>query len=82
MQKVLQTLGLAEENAGVFNGEWLGSGAVIEKVSPIDGKLLARVRTASDDDYERTVTRAREAFAKWRVTPGPVRGETVRQLGN
>ncbi len=82
MQAVLQRLGLAEENDGAFNGEWRGGGAVIEKVSPIDGKLLARVRCASDEDYERIVTRAQEAFQKWRVTPAPVRGETVRQLGN
>ena len=82
MRSVLERLGLGEENAGAFDGEWRGGGAVIEKFSPIDGKLLARVRTASDEDYERAVTRAQEAFVKWRVTPGPVRGETVRQLGN
>ncbi|MBA2270794.1 MAG: aldehyde dehydrogenase family protein, partial [Chthoniobacterales bacterium] len=82
MRAVLETLGIAEENPGVFDGEWHGSGAVIDKISPIDGKLLARVRTASAEDYERTITRAQEAFVKWRTTPGPVRGETVRQLGN
>src|SRR6201747_448726 len=82
MRSVLERLGLGEENAGAFDGEWRGGGAVIEKFSPIDGKLLARVRAASDEDYERAVTRAQEAFVKWRVTPGPVRGETVRQLGN
>ena len=82
MHSVLEKLGLAEENAGAFDGEWRGSGAVIEKFSPVDGKLLARVRTASDAEYERTITRAQEAFLKWRVTPGPVRGETVRQLGD
>ena len=82
MRSVLESLGLAEENPGAFDGEWRGHGEVLEKFSPIDGKLLARVRTASDEDYERTVVRAREAFEKWRVTPGPVRGETVRQLGN
>src|SRR5947208_5298655 len=60
----------------------MASGSVIEKFSPIDGKLLARVRTATDAEYEKTITRAQEAFEKWRVTPGPVRGETVRQLGN
>jgi aldehyde dehydrogenase (NAD+) len=82
MRSVLEKLGIGEEADGAFDGEWRGGGAVIEKRSPIDGKLLARVRTASDEDYERTVTRAQEAFAKWRVTPGPLRGETVRQLGN
>ena len=82
MRDVLEKLGLAEENAGAFSGEWSAGGEVIEKLSPIDGKLLARVRTASDEDYERIVTRAQEAFLKWRTTPAPVRGETVRQLGN
>ena len=82
MQDTLKKLGLAEENAGAFDGEWRGGGAVLEKFSPIDGKLLARVRTATEEDYDRAVTRAHEAFLKWRSTPAPVRGETVRQLGN
>src|SRR5213595_1216386 len=82
MQSLLNKLGITDENPGVFSGEWLGSGPVIEKFSPIDGKLLARVRTATDAEYDKTITRAQEAFEKWRVTPGPVRGETVRQLGN
>src|SRR3982751_5907829 len=82
MQSVLQTLGLAEENAGVFSGAWRGNGPKIDKYSPIDGRKLASVRTASDTDYEEVVRRAREAFLKWRVTPGPVRGETGRRLGN
>src|SRR5437879_2398161 len=82
MQSVFEKLALSEENSGVFNGEWRGSGAKIEKISPIDGTKLATVRTASDDDYQTTISRAQEAFEKWRKTPGPVRGDTVRRLGN
>jgi L-aminoadipate-semialdehyde dehydrogenase len=82
MQSVFEELALSENNAGVFDGEWRGGGAIIDKISPIDGKRLASVRTAADDDYKKTITRAQEAFEKWRKTPGPVRGETVRQLGN
>jgi aldehyde dehydrogenase (NAD+) len=82
MQSVFEKLGLAEENAGVFFGEWKASGAKIEKSSPIDGRKLATVRTASDEDYEEVVRRAQQAFQTWRTTPGPVRGETVRRLGN
>src|SRR6266481_5334398 len=82
MQSVLEKLGIAEENRGVFCGEWRGEGGKIDKISPIDGRRLAGVRTASDEDYKRAITRAQEAFFKWRVTPAPVRGETVRQLGN
>ncbi len=66
----------------MFDGEWRGGGATIDKISPIDGRRLASVRTASDDDYNKAISRAHEAFLKWRVTPGPVRGETVRRLGN
>jgi aldehyde dehydrogenase (NAD+) len=82
MQSVFEKLALSEENSGVFNGKWSGGGAKIDKISPIDGKKLASVRTASDDDYQKTIARALEAFEQWRKTPGPVRGDTVRRLGN
>src|SRR5712692_12005226 len=82
MQTVLEKLGIAEENSGVFCGEWRGGGAKIDKISPIDGRRLASIRTASDDDYQTAIARAQEAFEKWRKTPGPVRGDTVRRLGN
>jgi len=82
MQSALQKLGLADDNAGVFDGEWRGGGAKIDKISPINGQKLASVRTASADDYDRAISRAQEAFLKWRSTPGPVRGDTVRRLGN
>src|SRR4051794_21501754 len=82
MKTPLEKLGLTDDNAGVFCGEWRGSGAEIQKISPIDGRRLASIHTASDQDYETAVRRAHEAFLKWRVAPGPVRGETVRRLGN
>jgi len=82
MQSVLEKFGIREENPGVFYGEWRGGGGKIDKISPIDGRKLASVHTASDEDYETAIARAHEAFLKWRVTPGPVRGETVRRLGN
>ena len=82
MKTPLEKLGLTDDNAGVFDGEWRGGGPKFDKISPIDGRRLASVRTASDDDYKKAISRAHEAFLKWRVTPGPVRGETVRRLGN
>src|SRR2546425_3645793 len=82
MKSLFDKLVLADVNSGVFDGEWRGGGGTIEKISPIDGRRLASVRTASDDDYNKAIARAHEAFLKWRVTPGPVRGETVRRLGN
>ena len=82
MKTPFEKLGLTDDNVGVFDGEWHGGGAMFDKISPIDGRRLASVRTASPDDYNRAISRAHEALLKWRVTPGPVRGETVRRLGN
>jgi aldehyde dehydrogenase (NAD+) len=84
MISVLEKLGIAEENSGVFAGEWSRNrgSTKIDKISPIDGQRLASIRTASDEDYQTTITRAQKAFEKWRRTPGPVRGDTVRRLGN
>ena len=72
MHNVLINLALTEENDGAFSGEWHGGGEVHEKISPVDGKSLGKYRTASADDYERVLSRATDAFEKWRVTPGPV----------
>ena len=70
MHEILAKLGLSDDNTGVFAGEWRGGGDVIEKISPVDGKLLARVRSASAEDYEWAIARAHNAFLKWRTTPG------------
>jgi len=82
MESWLEKLGIRDVNDGVFHGEWTAGGEVVEQTSPINGKPIAKVRLASADDYERAVHRAHEAFLKWRVIPAPVRGETIRRLGN
>jgi aldehyde dehydrogenase (NAD+) len=81
-RKILKRLGIEETNAGVFSGEWSGSGKLLESISPIDGEVIARVRTATPEEYEQTVKRALEAFRKWQTVPPPKRGELIRQLGN
>src|SRR5436190_17131361 len=63
--ETLRKLGLAKENPGAFCGDWLGSGNSLESLSPIDGRALATVRTATPEDYERTVQRAQHAFKTW-----------------
>jgi len=66
----------------VFCGEWLGGGRLVKSISPVDGRLLASVRTATPQDYERVARRAQQAFHQWQLLPAPKRGEIVRQLGN
>src|SRR5258706_394602 len=82
MVGVLRKLGLEGDNPGAFCGEWFGSGKLLKSVSPINGEVLATVRTATPEQYERVVRRAQEGFQKWQTVPAPKRGEIVRQLGN
>ncbi len=79
---LLKKLGLKSENPGVFCGEWLGSGKLLKSISPVDGRILGTVRTATPPEYERTARRAQQAFRRWQLVPAPKRGELVRQLGN
>src|ERR1043166_437129 len=82
MDSWVEKLGIKETNPGVFAGDWGGQGETVEQISPVNGKVIARVRLAAPADYEKAVGRAEAAFLKWRTVPAPVRGETVRQLGN
>src|SRR3984957_16679886 len=79
--EIFPLLGLTDSQPGVFSGEWFGSGAYLEKRSPIDGTLLARIAQATREDYEKAAAGAQRAFLTWRTTPAPKRGEVVRRLG-
>jgi hypothetical protein len=83
LQDVLTRLGLQQVNSGVYSGEWIARPAGEELVSynPATGEPIARVRTASRDDYDRVVEAARRTFEQWRTVPPPVRGEVVRRFG-
>jgi aldehyde dehydrogenase (NAD+) len=84
MEKVLKRLGVEKVNAGASTGlNWLPTdGDENISVSPIDNKEIARVSSASLDDYQSIVEQAQKAFKVWREVPAPQRGEVVRQIGN
>ncbi|MBU0638699.1 MAG: aldehyde dehydrogenase family protein [Planctomycetes bacterium] len=82
MSDILKTLGIEAKNPGGFAGEWLGSGPTVDVITPIDGSKIGSVQQVTEDEYERIVARAHEAFLTWREIPAPKRGEVVRQLGN
>jgi aldehyde dehydrogenase (NAD+) len=67
---------------GATDGErWYASGEELEVKTPIDGETIGTVRQATAEDYERTVTRAEQAFEEWASVPAPERGEVVRDFG-
>jgi len=49
--------------------------------SPIDGGLIANVRSSTAADVAAAVGAAHDAFLQWRHVPAPRRGELVRLLG-
>ncbi len=83
MQNTLKALGLKEINDGCSTGKnWFASGEIIESYSPVDGKLIGKIKTANKSDYQKVATTASEAFKYWRTIPAPKRGEYVRQFGD
>jgi aldehyde dehydrogenase (NAD+) len=83
MENTLKALGIKEINDGCSTGQnWFANGEILESYSPVDGKLIAKVKTASKEDYTKIIRTASEAFKFWRTVPAPKRGEYVRQFGD
>lgn len=72
INKLLKQLGL--------EGKTLSNGDLIAR-SPIDGSVLAKVKTDSKAAAEKKIARADEAFKAWRAVPAPQRGELIRLFG-
>lgn len=83
IEKALEQLGVKQINEGTSTGSnWFSNGEVIESYSPVDGQLIAKVKTTTKEDYETMMKTAQEAFKSWRLMPAPKRGEIVRQFGD
>jgi len=84
IQEILTQFGIEEVNNGASLGsKWLKTrGERIDSYSPVDGKLIASVNSATEVDYEAAVLKAQEAFKVWRTVPSPKRGDIVRQLAD
>jgi aldehyde dehydrogenase (NAD+) len=82
IQEALRKLGINDVNNGTSTGSNnFSSGALISSYSPVDGSLIAKVKTTSKEDYEKVMSTASDAFKEWRSKPAPLRGEIVRQFG-
>lgn len=83
IKEALQQLGVKVINEGTSTGKnSFSSGEILESYSPVDGKLIAKVKTTTKDHYENVMDAATKAFKIWRDVPAPQRGEIVRQFGN
>ena len=82
IHRALEQLGVETINNGTSTGQnHFSNGEIIESYSPVDGALIAKVKSSTKEDYEKAMSAAVEAFKTWRVMPAPQRGEIVRQFG-
>ena len=79
----LAALQIQPKNKGVSTGtKWLPSkGHTIDSYSPVNGQIIASVKSADKESYEAVLQQAQLAFAEWRQWPAPKRGDIVRQIG-
>jgi aldehyde dehydrogenase (NAD+) len=83
IHEALKELGLEEINNGSSTGsDCFSSGELLESYSPVDGKLIGKVKCSTKEDYEKVMSAATSAFKRWRTVPAPKRGEMVRQFGD
>ncbi len=81
----LKELGIESVNSGACSGpgQWapVEGRELLASVNPATGEEIAKVAQANEDDYEKVMAEAVEAFKEWRMTPAPKRGLVVRDLG-
>jgi aldehyde dehydrogenase (NAD+) len=83
MTEALEILGVKAINEGTSTGNnHFSNGEILESYSPVDGKLIGKVKTTTAADYEKVMQTASEAFKTFRLMPAPKRGEIVRQFGD
>ena len=82
IKNILVQLNIESMNNGASTGgHWFNTrGEKIDSISPVDGRVIASVKSATEVDYEAVVLKAQEAFVEWRKWTAPARGEVVRQL--
>jgi aldehyde dehydrogenase (NAD+) len=83
MQKLLERLGISENNPGYYSSGPQGtSGDTVTSTNPTTGEPLASVTLATVEDYHTCVAESQRAFAEWRMLPAPKRGDIIREVGN
>jgi len=85
MKALLDKLSLRPVNPGACCGpqDWIldPGGKELVSYNPSSGEPIAGVVQAGPAAYERVAAAAQRAFLSWRLTPAPVRGQVVRDLG-
>lgn len=79
----LKDLGIQEENQGCYDGKkWCGNGKTLTSVNPATNKPIARIKMATEEEYENCIKSMQDIQAKWFDCPIPKRGLIVQEIGD
>lgn len=81
IKKHLENLGLDIDLGEIVASKNTSDAVIIDSQSPVDGQLIAKLQTTTDEGYEASVLEAQAAFKIWSNFTAPKRGEIVRQFG-
>lgn len=78
----LKELGIEEVNPGCYrDGEWVSGEELVQSNNPTDNTTTAQLKLGTTDNYEECINAMAAEQDKWMLTPAPLRGEIVRQIG-
>ncbi|XP_011503806.1 PREDICTED: alpha-aminoadipic semialdehyde dehydrogenase [Ceratosolen solmsi marchali] len=80
--KFLKELGIYAENAGLFDGNWSGTGKIAESISPSTENVIAKVQQSTVEEVHSAIDKIYDCWPNWAALPSPMRGDIVRQIGN
>ena len=67
IKEALSQLGVKAINEGTSTGSNnFSNGDIIESYSPVDGKLIGKVKTTTRADYDKVMDAATSAFLSWK----------------
>ncbi|MCX7116535.1 MAG: aldehyde dehydrogenase family protein [Legionellales bacterium] len=81
--EIFKQLGIQSLNSGAYAGCTWRSPATIPRlasINPTTGNIIAHISSCSPEDYHIVMEKALKAFASWKVTPTPLRGEVIRKI--
>ncbi|MCC6362809.1 MAG: aldehyde dehydrogenase family protein [Bryobacterales bacterium] len=84
VDEILKRLGIGPVNSGACGTEWIGhpAGEELSSFNPATGELIAKVRTALEEDYDEVTYGAAKVARRWRMEPAPRRGQIIREMGD
>ncbi|MGH2517177.1 MAG: aldehyde dehydrogenase family protein, partial [Ktedonobacterales bacterium] len=80
---MVSTASESETFRNYIDGEWVAAadGRTSENSDPANGEMIGLFPRSGQADVDRAVAAAKAAFASWRATPAPARGEVLFRVG-